>query len=405
MQPVAPKERIAVIDALRGVALLGIIVANMRGFNSPVEAYMKPDIMWNSTADLWTQALIDCFVTGKFITIFAILFGLGFAVQLTRAADRGEEFAVIFARRLGVLLLLGVLHVALFWWGDILFLYAATGFLLLLFYRRDQETVMLWSQILYWLPMAFFLGFAVLAVLGNAEMPEILEGSPESVANAVRVYKQGSFGEMMAQRFEDWREFNSSTPFFAPRLLGYFLFGLWLWRKGVFQAPERFAPIVRRLIGWFLLVGLAGNIVFTSIQHLWSANPTEPTIANLLMWTANSVGVPALSLFYGSLVVLLFLRPGGRRWLAPFTYVGRMALTNYILQSAVCTWIFYSYGLALFGEVAPLPGLALSVAIYALQVVLSALWLRRFRFGPLEWLWRSLTYLRPQPVRASAGVR
>jgi uncharacterized protein len=402
MQPVGPRERIAVIDALRGVALIGIIVANMRGFNSPMEVYMKPDLVWDSNADLLTQAFIDCFVSGKFITIFAILFGLGFAIQLTRAGDGDEAFVGAYARRLGLLLVFGAAHVFAFWWGDILLTYAAIGFLLLAFQDRDQDTLMLWTQMLYWVPLVMILGFAGLALLGGGEAPDAPKASLEAIASATRIYTEGSSAEMLGQRLEDWTVFNASAPIFIPRLLGFFVFGLWLWRTRLFQEPERFLPKLRRLTVWFLVVGLAGNVIYSAVEHLWSTDPMAPTPQNLVMWIAASFGIPALSLFYGSAVILLFQTGMGRRLLQPFTYVGRMALTNYVAQSAICTWIFYGWGLGYFGKVGPLTGLLLAVGIYAVQVLLSALWLRRFRYGPLEWLWRALTYMQRPP--AGRGV-
>jgi uncharacterized protein len=395
MEPVAPSERISVIDALRGAALAGIIVANMRGFNSAMEVYIRPDIVWNSGLDVWTQALIDCFVSGKFITIFAILFGLGFAIQLTRAADRHENFHGVWFRRLTILLLFGAAHVVLFWWGDILFLYAATGFLLLAFRNRSQERLMFWCQTLYWLPLLAFAGYVVASLTGNAATPAMPEATPEAIANATRIYSGDSFSEIVYQRFEDWKAFNAASPFFVPRLLGYFLFGLWLWREGVFQNTEPFVPRIRRWSVWLLAIGLPCNIAVSAIGHLWTEDPMAPTLLNLVGMVLSSIGVPALSLFYGCAAILLFHIDSGRRLLQPFTYVGRMALTNYILQSAICTWIFYGYGLGYFGQTGPLPGLLLALSVYAAQVVFSALWLHYFRYGPLEWLWRALTYLRP----------
>ena len=135
------------------------------------------------------------------------------------------------------------------------------------------------------------------------------------------------------------------------------------------------------------------------VNEIWRPNPMEPTLLNLSWWTAASIGIPALSLFYACSVVLLFRSSIGRRLLAPFAAVGRMALTNYLMQSIVCTTIFYGFGLAQFGKVSPLVGLQLALGIYAVQVVISNLWVRVFRFGPAEWVWRSITYGRPQPVR------
>jgi len=388
MRPVAPGERITVIDVLRGVALLGIIVANMRGFNSPMEAYLEPGLMWNGPVDRWTQAFIDCLVTGKFIMIFAVLFGLGFAIQLSRAWERNAPFPAIYVRRMIGLALFGVAHVLFLWWGDILLSYAVAGLALLAFRDHDDETLLRWSLMLYWLPVVMFLGFAVLGAQG----PREAAGVEGSMARAIRVYTEGGFGEMLAQRLADWRVFNAAAPVSLPRILGLFLFGVWIWRKGIFQHPAEHRERLRRWMPWLLITGLAGNIFYVAALRSAGENPMEPSANNVSLWIVSTAAIPALSLFYGGAVLLLYERGRGRRLLAPFAAVGRMALTNYLLQSVISVFIFYGFGLGLFGKVRPLPGFALALAVYALQVAYSALWLRRFRYGPAEWLWRKATY-------------
>ncbi len=395
MQPTTATERVVEIDVLRGFALIGIIVANMRGFNSPMEVYMRPYLVWDSTVDRAVQAFIDCFVSSKFITLFAILFGLGFAVQLERA---GERFTGIYLRRLVWLLAIGAIHAFGIWWGDILLAYALMGFFLLAFRERPIESVARWALILYWLPVLFLVGFFVLSLTGSGAAPQMPEATEEGIQQTINVYTRGSFAEILAQRFADWTSFNAAFPFSLPRVLGFFLFGVWLWRKGILQNIEEYLPHIRRLWMWALPVGLAGNAFFVLVNEVWRPNPMEPTLLTLTWWTAASIGVPALSLFYACSVVLLFRSRAGKRLLTPFAAVGRMALTNYLMQSIVCTAIFYGFGLGLFGTFSPLAGLLLALAIYAVQVVMSGIWSRIFRFGPAEWLWRSATYGRLQPL-------
>ena len=150
MQPTTVRERVLVIDVLRGFALIGIIVANMRGFNSPMEAYSRPYLFWDSPTDLAVQGAIDFFVSGKFMTLFAMLFGLGFAVQMDRG---GERFTGVYLRRMAGLLVIGAIHAFLIWWGDILITYAAMGFCLLLFRKAETDDLFRWSMMFYWLPM------------------------------------------------------------------------------------------------------------------------------------------------------------------------------------------------------------------------------------------------------------
>ncbi len=400
MEPVPSRERIPEIDVLRGVALAGIIISNMRAYHVPAELYPQPILLWTEPRDRFTQAVIDCFVTGKFITLFAMLFGLGFAVQLERAKTRGEGFSRVYVRRLVTLALLGAVHTFLIWWGDILLSYALVGFLLLLFGERMAGRAIFWVMILYWTPLVLFLGFAALSQAGIVQAPGIPTPAGEVLRATTRIYTEGSYREMIRERFREWLVFNSAAPYFLPRIFGIFLFGLYVWRRRLFQELPAHRPALRRAWKWLLAVGGVGNVVYVLIQYVSQPNPMEPSPETLTMWVFASAGMPALSLFYAIAVILLYGRPGGRRLLAPFAAVGRMALTNYVLQSLICTTIFYGYGLGLYGRMTAPAGLALAILIYALQVVLSYAWLRAFRYGPLEWFWRSLTYAKWQPLRA-----
>ena len=402
MRPVAPRERIVFLDVLRGLALAGIVIANIRGFGSPMEAYNRPRLLWDSPLDRVVNFLLETLVTGKFITIFSILFGLGFAIQVDRARRLGAEFVRLYLRRMAVLALFGAAHVLLLWWGDILLSYAAAGALLLLFRDRTQESLIRWSLALYWLPVALFLALTMLSAL------EPIAGTPEApgrlaaaMRHATEVYRSADGMAIFHQRIEDWRAFNASFPVVLPRILGLFLFGLWLWREGLVQRPAAYAPRLRRWLPRLLAVGLAGNLAYAAISYFAQPDLAQPGAMAAAMWVAASAGVPALSLSIGAWVLLAGLDPRRRRWLKPFSFVGRTALTNYILQSLIGTWIFYGFGLGYFGSVNPLAGIGLAVGIYLAQVIASGLWLRRFRFGPLEWLWRTLTYRRWQPLLRS----
>jgi uncharacterized protein len=403
MQPTTARERIGEIDALRGVALFGIIAANMRGFNSPAQVYFEPHLLWPAAADRFTQALIDALVTGKFITLFAVLFGLGFAIQLDRADARQQGFTATYFRRMTALALIGAAHAFLVWWGDILLMYALMGFALFFFRRAEQATLVIWSLIFYWLPVAVWLALALMASLGG-EAPAAATGpTPEALAETIRIYAHGSWRAMFAERYREWTFFNAAAPFYLSRILGLFLAGAYVWRTGFLHRLPSQLPLLRRLLWWTLPAGLAGNALTAALTILWRYDPFEPSLVTLTVWLVGSAAVPALSLAYAALVILLFQQPRWRRRLLPFAAVGRMALTNYLAQSVLATMLFYSFGLGLFGQVGPLLGLVPTLAIYALQVVFSEWWLRRFRFGPLEWLWRSATYGAWQPLRAGRG--
>jgi len=404
MGPVPGEERIQVIDVLRGVALIGIITANMRAFFAPLPAYFNPSLLWTGTGDRIAQALIDCFVSGKFITLFATLFGLGFAVQLSRAQLRGAGFAGFYSRRLAALLLFGVAHSFLIWWGDILLGYALTGFPLILFRKRAQKTVMIWAQAMYWLPMLFMIGF-VIAVLFGAKIPTSPEPTSQTLQETIRIYSQGTWVEIFRKRAQEWAGVNVGFVFFFPRVLGMFLIGFWIWRTGILQDLAANLDRIRRAGRWGLAIGLPGNIAFVAINEIWRPNPMAASPLSVVAFLIASLAVPALSLFYASAVILLFQDERWRSRLSGFGAVGRMALTNYLLQSVACTTLFYSFGFGLYGAIGPLVGLIPTALVYGVQVPFSAAWLRRFRYGPMEWVWRVMTYGKiPQPALRSASL-
>lgn len=359
-----------------------------------MEVYTQPHLMWDGTVDRVVQGLIDCFVSGKFMALFAMLFGLGFAVQMERG---GQLFERIYLRRISGLLAFGAVHAFLIWWGDILLIYAATGILLLAFRRNSNEGVIVWATALYFFPV-LPVAASIFMLPGGSAVPETTQSVTDAIQRATEVYVHGGFAEVVAQRWRDWVEFNSSAPILVPRILAMFLFGMWVWREGVFQRIEEHLPVLRKIWRWSLWVGLIGNVAYALGDGILQPDPTEPGGWNSALWIVGIVAVPALSLFYATSIVLLFRKDAWRRVLMPFAAVGRLALTNYLMQGLISTTIFLGYGFGLFGAVDPLNGLLLAVAIYAAQLVFSVLWLRFFRFGPLEWLWRSATYWKWQRI-------
>jgi uncharacterized protein len=384
--PVPGAERITVIDCLRGAALFGILTANMRGFNAPVSAYMQPSLMWTWLPDRLAQALVDWLVSGKFITIFATLFGIGFAIQMDRAAARHQGVAFYF-RRMAWLLVIGIVHAFGLWWGDILISYAICGFLLVLFRNLSQRAILRWAHVMYWFMFVFFLGFYVATLVGVAPPPEPDTRLQETIA----AYATGTVAQIFSARAQEWAVVNSFV-FFLTRILGIFLFGLYIWRQGFIRQPAEHLDWWTRAQRVGLAVGLIGNLIGVGLDWVFHPNPMRPSPLTAFLFLLQSISIPALSLGYASTVVLLWHDPVWQRRLLPFSYVGRMALTNYLLQSLICTTIFYSYGLGLYGRVGPLGNLFLAIAIYSAQVPFSRWWLSTHRYGPMEWLWRRLTY-------------
>jgi uncharacterized protein len=384
--PVPGGERITVIDCLRGAALLGIIIANMRGFNAPMAAYFQPNLMWTGMPDRIAQALVDWLVQGKFITIFATLFGVGFAIQMDRAVARGLGLS-FYARRMLALLLIGLVHSFALWWGDILTAYAICGLFLMFFRKRTQKTILIWGHIMYWFLLVLVSGLYI-ATLFGLQLPD--PPKPD-LAKIVQIYAHGSVREIFFMRADEWAQANSFI-LILTNILGLHLFGLYVWRQGYLQRPAEFLDWWRKAQRVGLIVGIIGNAIIVTLNWIFQPNPMHPTLPSVVMLCLHWIAVPALSLGYSATIVMLWQHPVWQQRLMPFSYVGRMALTNYLMQSLVCTTIFYSYGLGLYGRVGPLLDLFLAILIYSLQVPFSKWWLSSHRFGPMEWVWRRLTY-------------
>jgi uncharacterized protein len=402
--PVDAAERIQVVDILRGFALLGILLVNMQFFkSSPFAAQFADQQVWTSGIDQTATVFIRFFAEGKFYTMFSLLFGFGFAVQMLRAEARGDRFGPRYTRRLLVLLVIGILHGVLLWYGDILKSYALIGFLLLLFRNSASKTLLIWSALCLLSVVVLGTGFLALSMLANTVFPTTQAADPTTkffsglAERATYAYSSGSFGEVMQQRLIDNAISIASAIFSVPSILAMFLLGLYAGRRQLFSNVAMHKLLIRRVMIWGLVLGLSLNAAYVAATEL--SDPAQMSGMNTVALIAQTLGGPALCLGYVAAITLLVQRSSWQQRLAPLAAVGRMALTNYLLQSLICTTIFYSYGLGLFGQVGPAAGVLLSVAIYTLQIALSRWWLRRFRFGPMEWLWRSLTYRRRQPLR------
>jgi|SRR5688572_3821317 uncharacterized protein len=391
MSPVTPGERIDVLDVLRGAALFGILAANMRGFNGPLAAYFDHRLMWTDMTSRLAQAFVNFFIQGKFITLFAFMFGIGFAILMERADRSGTASRIFYVRRLAILLLFGALHFLFIWWGDILAPYALMGFALMRFRQRSQKAILRWSAALYAWPIVLA---ALMFVLHAAGVP-IPSPPPPTAAELQRiigVYATGSYSEIVAQNVKELPFMAFGLIFFYPRILGIFLFGLWVWREGIIRDLPSRTEMLRRCQKHGLWVALLFNAIGLALIEAFHPDPIAPSALGLIIGLALSIGVPAGSLFYASTLALLWQKVEWRARLRPFAAVGRLALSNYLLQSLVCTALYYSWGVGLYGRVGPLLGLVPTIAIYGAQVVLSVWWLRHFASGPMEWLWRRLTY-------------
>ena len=398
--PVLRQERIETIDILRGMAILGILIVNMGLFSRPEN--LPAHQLWPNAVDGTVERLILFFAQEKFKALFSFLFGLGLAVQMIRAEARGARFLPLYARRLCVLFLIGVGHFLLLWDGDILHDYAESGFVLLLFRRLSLKTLLVWAAIFLAIPV-FFHGLTTYYSITSRVSPPLrswisYEAEPHDQATideTRRIYSSGTYAEMIQIRARELP--GDVTPDIDDAyVLAIFLLGLYAGRRRIFHDIPAHLPFIRRVQRWGLMIGVAGNVGF-AVGGSFDPSPTSvmQNVGRMCLVFA----APAMTFFYVSTIILLTQGEAWRQRLAPLAAVGRMALSNYLLQSLICTMIFYGYGLALFCKVRPSLGLLLTIIIFLIQIPLSVWWLRRFQFGPIEWLWRSLTYWQPQPMQ------
>lgn len=392
--PASPaRDRIQALDVLRGVAVAGILFANVLvffglGFLPEDRAGAFPTAAADSVARLLERGLVE----GKFYSIFSLLFGIGFGLQLARG---GAAALPRFTRRLRILLAIGAIHAFLIWAGDILMLYALLGFMMPWFARKTDPELLRWTAILLVIPTVLYVvGFAAWTLAGpppaqtppGATMPAEVLAIFEAVGTGG--VKDAFVGNMVLLAGR-WADLFFTLRF--PKVLAMFVLGLWAVRTGLALRLSDHRPTLVRwsLLGWG--VGLPANLVAAWALDRWPYLP--PTGGSLLGVAMQGVGVPMLALGYAATVGLLVA--DGRRFINVFAPVGRMALTNYLMHSIICVVLSYGFGLALWWRIGASAAMAIAATIVVVQIPLSAWWLSRFPFGPVEWIWRRLTYGRP----------
>ncbi|MFL6738756.1 MAG: DUF418 domain-containing protein [Sphingomicrobium sp.] len=367
-EPIRPGERILSLDVLRGFAMFGVLIAyclwNLG--TAPPETYSRLDVNLDRIAGF----VID----GKFYTILAFLFGLGFSIQLDRATDDATAVRT-YARRLAALAAIGLAHALLLRNGDILLPYAVTGFLLIPLRRASNAMLFIVAGIALLFPYAAHIGWQE-SGFALPQRPE-LQAAPYLIENAAWVGY--------------WLE---TAPFNWPTNLTLFVMGLYAGRRGLLPA---LAADRRKLIAVALIGLLAGGLLYW-LQRQSLVEPLHPAFPGLLF----TFHCWAMSSAYVAILLLALQLPGGATALGPLAAIGRLALTNYLLQAAIIVPLCLAFGW--FDRFKPTSALALAMLLFFLvQIPFSLMWLRRFQFGPAEWIWRRLTYGRMPISRQSAA--
>ena len=409
-RPIAASERIEAMDVLRGFALPGILLMNIEAFVGPLVASLDGLNPTLTGADKIVDAAIYILVQGKFYLLFSLLFGMGFAVMMQRADARGHGFGALYLRRTLALLVIGLIHLLLIWSGDILTVYALIALPLLVIFRHvPTGQLPYWALGLFGLTLLMVAGLSAMGALAQLDpavgaiMQDELQKQAAEMARLMAgeraAYGSGTYAQAVWQRVLDAAVMLPYTLLMGGQILAMFVLGSWFVRSGAIVQRQAWPRLYAALRWVALPVGLG-----LMLLSFWMV----PTVAfdrlDLVSGTAAVLvlmGSQAMSLGY--LAWILRLLDAGVRWLRWLAPAGRMALTNYLGQSLVCTLVFYGYGLGYFEQLARAWQVPFVFALFALQVLFSHWWLARYRYGPAEWVWRAATYLRVPAMRISAA--
>lgn len=423
--PTREVERIAVLDALRGFALLGIFCVNIHLFALPIAwAYDPVDVDPNDQWSRLSLFLVEMLCEYKFVSLFSLLFGAGFAILLERLASRNASVKVYY-RRLFVLGIFGLLHGLLFWWGDILFLYAVVGCVLTLFRRTSPKVLAIFGACAIVGSVLLFGAMSGLQLVMMDAMEQQTEAAestePSAIDDEPREWTELLAESQLNLMSEQWLELEfiayAEGPYyvtfivraieflfiaimsltlqgFGLRVLGMFLIGMALYRSGFFRGRGGPAPIL------LVLIGLGPALLAESLFATFMMAPIgEFSLSWVLVEAGHQIASAFLCLGYVGLFMMIIRLAVLEPVMYGLACVGRLALTSYLMQTVIATTVMYWYGLGLYGRTDRWEQLVIVGLVFGFQVCFSIIWLRSFQMGPLEWLWRWATYGRKPSFR------
>lgn len=400
-QPVQATERILALDFLRGFAILGILIMNIQSFSMPGAAYLNPMAYGDLTGiNKWVWILSHIFADQKFMTIFSILFGAGIIMMTQKSVERTGKSAALHYRRTFWLLLIGLVHAHLIWYGDILVPYALCAFFVYLFRKARPVTLLIVGMLFVSVHTLFYWFFGTTMEFWPEEGLEQarLSWIPglEVIQNEIAAVT-GSLGEQIGHNSSSatFLETFVFLSIFLWRAGGLMLVGMGLYKWGVLTGKRSKSFYVRGLI-----LGLVAGIPIILFGLYKNFGVDFSFEYSMYLGSQYNYWGSLFVAFAYICLIMLFAQSKVILWLKDrLAAVGQMALTNYILQSVICVFIFYGIGFGLFGTFERIEQVGVILGVWTLQIIWSRPWLKQFRFGPLEWLWRSLTYMKKQPFR------
>ena len=400
--PVLQNERSDILDILRGFALLGVMLDNLFGFTGwgfLTDEQRQSLSTWPADGILALSEL--SFINGKFYSLFSLLFGIGFSIILIRSEQRGVNPFKIFYRRLLILLLIGAGHLLFLWEGDILFLYALIGMILPLFRKFSDKALLITAAALILSPIIL----DVIYILVHAKPGAGLErlGVSIDTKNGIPLDKEGYSRYLFKEGsgWREWRNWEASGWTYRysyildsnriPKVLGMFLFGFYAGRKMMYVHLENYVSLFKKFRLWGLMIGIPSAIACTYFE-IFAAKDMKPELAQMGHTVFYALSVVPLSLAYTSIICLWWTKKKGNIKLKVLAPMGRMALTNYLMQTIIGITIYYGAGFGFGGYIGPALFIPIGLGVYAIQILYSNLWFKYFNYGPMEWIWRMLTY-------------
>lgn len=408
--PVSSNERIIALDVLRGFALLGILVMNIQGFSMPEAAYFIPTAYGNLDGiNRWVWTLSHVLTDQKFMSIFSMLYGAGIVLLTSKLDERGQPALGLHYRRTFWLLVIGLAHAYLLWSGDILVTYALCALIVFWFRRMPPRRLLIIGIIAFLISPLLMYGSVASIQFAPPEVGQEIEAglraefspSVEEIKAEVAAYRSGWLAQM-TKRVPSSLGMQTQAFFFYGlwRAGGLMLIGMALYKWGVFSAQRS-----ARFYTWMMILGLGIGIplsaygVVDNFAQGWDVIYSR--FGSGLMY--NYLASILIALGYVAAIMRMVQTNLFASLQERFAAIGRTALTNYLMQTILATLIFYGFGLGLFGSVPRWGQILIVFLIWAIQLLVAPIWVRNFHFGPFEWLWRSLTYMRPQPIRAKVS--